>query len=153
MAIKSYLFKSTKDDICKLKQQDDIRAKFEGIESTGIDPTTITKLESILSGEDYYNICERGNYSVIHRFNEDSGPVFVSSSTSLSNCLKEMQKNQKREILERWCETPEMSLYGWTPDKAEHIIDWMLSVSTKTDRPAEEIILFLDLQPEVTSVT
>ena len=151
MAISSYLFKSTEEDICKLQEQDDIRARFEGIESTGIDPTTLTKLESILSGEDYYNICEKGNYSIIHRFSKDSGPVFIRSSKKLSKCLKELHRNQKPEILKRWCDTQEMSLYGWTPDKAERIIDWMLSVSSDNNTSGE-IMLFLDLQPERTTI-
>ncbi len=151
MAISSYLFKSKKEDIYKLEKQDDLKSKFKGIESTGIDPTTLTKLESILSGEDYYNICEKGEYSIIHRFDEESGPVFISSSSSLVDCLKSLNENQKQDILERWCETQEMSLYGWTPEKAEHIIDWLMSATTKSEDPKEEIILFLDIKANQTA--
>ncbi|MCH2206603.1 MAG: hypothetical protein MK132_12115 [Lentisphaerales bacterium] len=151
MSINSYLFKSKKEDIYKLEKQDDIKSKFNGIESNGIDPTTLTKLESILSGEDYYHICEKGDYSIIHRFEEDSGPIFISSSSSLARCLKSLNKEQKHDILEKWCQTQEMSLYGWTPEKAEHIIDWLLNASTDCNDPREEIILFVDLESAQTT--
>ena len=146
MSINSYLFKSTKEDIFKLEKQDDIKSKFNGIESNGIDPTTLTKLESILSGEDYYHICEKGDYSIIHRFEEDCGPIFISSSSSLYSCLKSLNEDQKQDILDKWCKTQEMSLYGWTPEKAEHIIDWLLKACTNCTNPKEEIILFVDLE-------
>ena len=153
MAIKSYLFKSTKDDVCKLHEADKVSLQFEGIESTGIDPTTLTQLESILTGEDCYNIYEKGDYSIIHRLEDKKGPVFISSSSKLIDGLKNLTKNSKQEVLERWCQTQEMSLYGWTPQKAEHIIDWLLKTCSNALAPKEEIILLIDVnKPEAITV-
>ena len=150
MAIKSYLFKSTKENILKLDRKDNIPQKFEGIESSGIDPTTLTQLESLLTGEDYYNICEKGDYSIIHRFEEESRPVFISSSSRLIDCLKNLPDDKKHEVLEKMCNTFEMSLYGWTPQKAEYIIDWLLSTCHENLCPKEEFILFVDLENKET---
>lgn len=153
MSIKSYLFKSTKEVINKISTLESIELSFEGIQSSGIDPTTLTQLESILSGEDCYHIYEKGDYSICHRLEEEGGPIFIRSSAKLIDCLKNLNKSRKQEVLERWCKTREMALYGWTPKKAEHIIDWLIETSTQQLKSQEEIFLFIDLQkPEVNTV-
>ncbi|MCM8530703.1 MAG: hypothetical protein NE330_06030 [Lentisphaeraceae bacterium] len=151
--MKSYLFKSTTEKVCRVKDTDDIQKTFSGIESDGIDPTTLTKLESILSGEDYYNICVDNNYTIFHRFNDEEGPVFINSSSQLIQHLKNLNKQQKSNILEKWCKTQEMALYGWTPKSAEFIIDWLLETCESSQDPKEQIILFVDADQNFNSIT
>ena len=151
--MKSYLFKSTTEKVCKVKDTDDIQKTFNCIESNGIDPTTLTQLESILSGEEYYNICINDNYTILHRFNDEDGPVFINSSSQLLQQLKNLNKQQKDDILDKWCKTQEMSLYGWTPKTAEHIIDWLIQTCESSQDPKEQIILFLDADQDINSIT
>ena len=148
MSIESYLFKSTKENIYNIDEVGQIKSDFKSINSSGIDPTTLSQLESILTGEDCYNIYEKGDYSIFHRFDDEGGPVFIRSSTNLIKCLKELSLQRKNEILERWCQTQEMSLYGWTPEKAERIINWLIDASSDQSSNHEEIFLFLDIPKE-----
>ena len=150
MSICSYLFKSTREEIENLTETEKLRQNFKGIESTGIDPTTLTILESILTGEDLYQIYEKGEYSVIKKVDEedDNSPLFVSSSTSLMNSLKELDTKKIKDVLNMWCSTQEMKLYGWTPRKAKHIIDWLVKISKQNHSPEEQIILYIDMSED-----
>jgi hypothetical protein len=150
MPIKSYLFKSTMEGVENLSGIRTINKTFGGIESTGIDPTTLTVLESILTGEDFYNIYEKGEYKIIKKVDEEdeNSALFVSSSATLIECLKTLEKKNKKSVLEQWCATQEMQLYGWTPEKAEHIIDWLIETSQE-NTPDEHIILFIDFNWQV----
>lgn len=144
--MRSYLFKSTEDAVKNCSCEKEITSSFSGIESSGIDPTTLTVLESILSGEDFYNIHERGEYEIIRKVDEsnENSPMFVSSSKTLIDSLKSLTQKQKSRVLKRWCETQEMALYGWTPETAERIIDWLILTSQNKNSPEEKIILFLE---------
>lgn len=147
--MRSYLFKSTKEDVIKNGNAKGIKKLYDGLESNGIDPTTLTILEAIISGEDYYNIHERGGYEIIKKVdeNDEHSPLFVSSSENLIDCLKSLSPEQRSEILEDWCASDEMTLYGWTPEKAGHIFDWLISTSHKKNEPNEKIILFIETNP------
>ena len=147
--MRSYLFKSTKEDVIKNGNGEEIKKLYDGLESNGIDPTTLTILESIISGEDYYNIHEKGGYEIIKKIDEDdeNSPLFVSSSQNLIDSLKELSIKERREVLEEWCATDEMALYGWTPEKAKHIFDWLISTSSSKKAPDEKIILFIETNP------
>ena len=147
--MRSYLFKSTKEDVIKNGNTGEIKDLYDGLESNGIDPTTLTILESIISGEDYYNIQERGGYEIIKKINEDdeNSPLFVSSSQNLIDSLKNLSAEQKVNILEDWCASEEMALYGWTPAKAQHVFDWLVNTSSSKKQPDEKIILFIETNP------
>jgi len=147
--MRSYLFKSTKEDVIKHDNGEEVKNLYNGLESNGIDPTTLTILESIISGEDYYNINERGDYEVIKKVDEDdeNSPLFVSSSQNLIDSLKNLSNEQKTKVLEDWCASEEMTLYGWTPEKAQHIFDWLVTMSSSKRDPNEKIILFIETNP------
>ena len=146
--MRSYLFKSTEEAVINGTYEKGFKASFPGIESRGIDPTTLTVLESILSGEDFYNIHERGEYEIIKRVDEEdkNSPMFVSSSKTLIDALKILSPKQKIKVLSTWCKTQEMKLYGWTPETAERIIDWLIQTSQNKETPEEKIILFLETE-------
>lgn len=152
--MRSYLFKSTEEAVKNCDCKKAVDNNFKGIESNGIDPTTLTILESILSGEDFYNIHERGEYEIIKKIDEENehSPMFVSSSTNLIECLKRLSLEEKERILNKWCKTQEMALYGWTPEKAERIIDWLISTSQSKNSPEEKIILFLETDNKAVSL-
>ena len=152
--MRSYLFKSTEEAVINCSSEKDFKTSFSGIESSGIDPTTLTVLESILSGEDFYNIHERGEYEIIKKIDEvdDNSPMFVSSSKALIDCLKILTSTQKQKVLRNWCKTQEMTLYGWTPEKAERIIDWLIETSHNKNSPEEKIILFLETDQKAISL-
>ena len=152
--MRSYLFKSTREEVISYDNEVEIQNLVDGIESNGIDPTTLTVLESILSGEDFYNIHERGEYEIIKKVDEDdeNSPMFVSSSKNLIDNLKNLSKKQKQEVLSAWCDTEEMNMYGWTPEKAEHIIDWLIVTSRSKSKPEEKIILFMETDQQAVSL-
>ena len=148
--MRSYLFKSKPEDVINFDSSQKVNKTFSGIESSGIDPTTLTVLESILTGEDYYNIYEKGEYEIIKKVEEDdTSYLFVSSSTNLIDCLKRLSIEQKKEILKKWCSTQEMTLYGWTPERAERIIDWLISTSRHKGDPEEKIMLLMQTGEDV----
>jgi hypothetical protein len=150
MTIKSFMFKSTRAKVESLNKDNAVEKNFNGILSTGIDPTTLTILESILTGVDCYKIYEKGDYGIIKRVDEedDNSNLFVSSSSTLIHCLKELTSENKENILQKWCETEEMKLYGWTPDKALEIIDWLIDIAQENS-PDEQIMLYIDLNDEL----
>lgn len=152
--MRSYLFKSTRASVIESDIGSQVTQAFDGIESSGIDPTTLTILESILSGEDFYNIHERGEYEVIKKYdkNSDNIHLFVSSSKNLIKHLKKLTSEQKKHVLEEWCATQEMTLYGWTPETAEKIIDWLISTSKNKKCPEETIILFMETDQSPVSI-
>lgn len=152
--MRSYLFKSTKEAVINCKCNKAVQSHFSGIESNGIDPTTLTVLESILSGEDFYNIHERGEYEIIKKVDEenDNSPMFVSSSKNLIDNLKKLNKEEIQQVLSKWCQTQEMAMYGWTPEKATHIINWLISTSHDQNSPEEKIILFLETDQNTVSL-
>ena len=152
--MRSYLFKSTKEAVINCKCNKTVQSHFIGIESNGIDPTTLTVLESILSGEDFYNIHERGEYEIIKKVDEenDNSPMFVSSSKNLIDNLKKLNKEETQQVLSKWCQTQEMAMYGWTPEKAAHIINWLVTTSHEQNSPEEKIILFLETDQNAISL-
>ena len=141
--MEAFLFKAEPSRVTDLNEPVNIKNNVNGLEVQDIDPTSLTKLESILTGVDFFHIYQRGNYRVIHR-NDTSGAMFISSSSELISSLKDIAEDEKDEIVNQWCSSQEVSLYGWSKDKASELLNWLIAKAVQSNSLKEQFILFVD---------
>ena len=141
--MEAILFKAEPSRVTSYNQPSSIKNEVVGLEVEGIDPTSLTKLESILTGVDFFHIYQRGDYRVIHR-NDSSGAMFISSSKQLVNSLVTIAEDEKDEIIDQWCSSQEVSLYGWSKDKARKLLNWLINEASHKSSAKEQFILFVD---------
>ena len=127
MDIETYLFTGDRNCTTKLEGKSPVGI-FSGIQVNGLDPTTLTSLESILSGIDPFEINRlEGAPHIIW----GNGPWLVVMPLSFLNEFKKLNGEARLEALQLWCQSEEMVLYKWTPDKASYILDWLIDASHK----------------------
>lgn len=141
--MEAFLFKAEPSRVTDYNQPSKIKNETTGLVVQGIDPTSLTKLESILTRVDFFHIYQRGDYRVIHR-NDASGAMFISSSRQLASSLKNIAEDEKDEIIDQWCSSQEVSLYGWSKDKARKLLNWLIAEASRKSSVKEQFILFVD---------
>ena len=141
--MEAILFKSEPSLVSEIEGPEQLIKTIKGLEVKGIDPTSLTKLESILTGIDFFHIYQRGDYRVIQR-NDKTGSMFISSSPILIDSLKTIAEDEKDEIIDQWCSSQEVSLYGWSENKARNLLNWLIESAGSRNSASEQFILFID---------
>ena len=114
---------------------------FCGIKLKDFDPTQLMKLESLITGDDLFDINNRG-YNIIGYSTE--GITYIDTSPQLLKALRTLTFSKKIEVLDKWCRCKEMQLYHSSPIKAAEVLDWLIKSSRDIDAFQKPLIVCMD---------
>ena len=114
MSLDTYIIRAAQEDLEHLSDNDLLDHR-KGLALNDLDPTTLIKLESLITGEDTFTINSRG-YNILASAN---GLVYVKTSPQLLRALRHLTFKEKNEILNLWIDSKEMALYNSSPIKAQ----------------------------------
>ena len=136
MSIDTYIIRADHKDLNGLTETE-LRNKRTGLALNDLDPTTLIKLESLITGEDTFIINNRG-YDILA---SKKGLVYIKTSPQLLKALRKLTFKEKNEILNLWIDSKEMSLYNSSPIKAAEILDWLIQSARSVEDLDKPLII------------